>query len=71
MQQHAEHWHRWLEAGKLALGGPFVDEAGGGMMIAAAGVTREAIDAYARADPAVESRLLLFNLHPWILAIGR
>jgi len=33
VQQHIEHFRQWLDAGKLALGGPFLDAAAGGMMI--------------------------------------
>ncbi len=32
MQLHVTHYRQWMDQGKLLLGGPFLDEGGGGMM---------------------------------------
>lgn len=62
---HVAHYRQLLAAGKLALGGPHVDEQGGGMMIPAAGVGEDELRHFAAADPAVRSGLLQFELRPW------
>ncbi|MEO6747730.1 MAG: YciI family protein [Caldimonas sp.] len=69
VQQHIEHFRQWFEAGKLALGGPFLDAAAGGMMIPAEGLTAEEIKAFADADPTVVSGLLRAEVREWMVGM--
>jgi uncharacterized protein YciI len=69
VQQHVEHFRRWLDAGKLALGGPFLDAAAGGMMIPAEGLGAEEIKAFAEADPTVVSGLLRAEVREWLVGM--
>lgn len=68
VQAHVDHYRKLLEQGKLALGGPFLDD-GGGMMIAQPGVTLDEARDFAAADPAVKSGLLAFEVKPWMVAM--
>jgi uncharacterized protein YciI len=67
--EHVLHYRELHQAGKLALGGPFLTPDGGGMMIPAAGVGAEEIQEIAAADPAVKSGLLTFEVKPWYVAM--
>ena len=69
VQGHAAHWRRWLEAGKLAMGGPFLDAHAGGMMIPAEGVGEAEIVAFAHEDPAVVSGLLTVAVRAWLIGM--
>jgi uncharacterized protein YciI len=71
VREHVDHYKKLLEAGKLALGGPHLDGKAGGMMIPAAGVTEEEIAAFAAADPAVKSGLLLVEIRPWLIGMSQ
>jgi uncharacterized protein YciI len=67
---HVTHYRKLFEAGKLAMGGPFLAEDSGGMMVPAAGITREEMEAFAAADPAVQSGLLVVEIRPWYVAMN-
>jgi uncharacterized protein YciI len=58
----------WLDAGRIVVGGPFLDDLGGGMI-----VTRfDSIDdatAAAASDAAVLAGLLTFSVRPWFMAM--
>lgn len=69
VMEHVGHYKTLLDAGKLALGGPHLDAAGGGMMIAAPGVTEEELRAFAAEDPAVLSGLLTCEVRPWLIGM--
>jgi len=69
LQDHVAHYRQWLASGRLVLGGPFMDAAGGGMMIAAPGPTLDEIQAFAAADPAVASGLLGYEVRPWLIGM--
>ncbi len=71
VREHVEHYRKFLEAGKLALGGPHLDDKGGGMMIPAAGITEEEIARYATEDPAVKSGVLLVEVRPWLIGMSQ
>ncbi len=71
VSEHVEHYRKFLEAGKLALGGPHIDGKAGGMMIPAAGVSEEEITKYAAEDPAVKSGLLLAEVRPWLIGMSQ
>ena len=68
--EHVEHYRQWLDAGKLALGGPHLDSTGGGMMIPAAGVSEEDVERFASEDPAVKSGTLLAEVRPWLIGMA-
>lgn len=68
---HRQHYAELLAQGKLESGGPFLDGGGGGMMIALEGVGAEELEEFARADPAVQSGLLTFEIRPWLMGMQR
>jgi hypothetical protein len=59
---HVEHYRKLLARG-------LPDS--GGMMVPAAGVSKEEITAYAAADPAVASELLEYEVRSWYVAMKR
>ena len=67
--EHVQHYLKLHEQGKLELGGPFLIPDMGGMMVATKDVTQEEIEAFAAADPAVQSGLLIFEVRPWMTAM--
>jgi len=69
LQAHIDHYRKLLEAGKLMAGGPFLDEAAGGMMIPQPGLSEEEITAFAQEDPAVKSGLLTFRVRRWLVGM--
>jgi uncharacterized protein YciI len=71
VREHVEHYRKLLEEGKLALGGPHLDAKAGGMMIPAAGVSEAEVEAFAAADPAVVSGLLLAEIRPWLIGMSQ
>jgi uncharacterized protein YciI len=71
VQKHIAHFRQWLTQGKLAFGGPFLDEHGGGMMIPAEGLAEAEITAFANADPAVRSGLLRVAVRQWLVGMSR
>ena len=71
IRAHVEHYRKWLEAGKLQLGGPHLDPAGGGMMIPAQGVQEAEVRAFALADPAVKDGTLIAEVRPWLIGMSQ
>lgn len=69
VQEHRMHYAKLAAEGRLMLGGPFGDSAGGGMMICKPGLDEDALRMHALADPAVESGLLQFEIRPWMPAL--
>ena len=67
--EHVAHYRQWKDAGKLSLGGPFLDPAGGGMMITVPGLTLDEVTAFAAADPSVTAGLLAFEVRPWLVGM--
>jgi len=68
--EHVAHYRALHDAGKLELGGPYLDGSGG-MMIATQDVGAEQFTALAEADPAVASGLLTFEVKEWFVAMDR
>ena len=68
VEEHVRHYRQLLEDGRLALGGPFLDDSGG-MMIAKAGVGLEELERFAAADPTVLSGLLRYQVRPWMIGM--
>lgn len=67
VQQHVQHYYKLNEEGKLTMGGPFLSNNRGGMMVASIGVGKEELEEFAAADPAVKSGLLVFEVLPWYI----
>ncbi|HUE99638.1 MAG TPA: YciI family protein [Anaerolineales bacterium] len=66
VREHVQHYLSLHEQGKLELGGPFLLQDAGGMMVATRDVSQEELEAYAAADPAILSGLLLYEVRPWL-----
>ncbi len=71
VREHVAHYGKWLEAGKLALGGPHLDAAGGGMMIPAAGISEQEVSRFAQEDPAVMAGVLVADVRPWLIGMSK
>ena len=71
VSEHVQHYLKLHEQGKLELGGPFLVPDVGGMMVATKDVVQEELEAFAAADPAVQSGLLLYEIRPWMTAMER
>ena len=69
VSEHVQHYAKLHEQGRLQLGGPFLLADAGGMMITTKAITREEIEAFAEADPAVKSGLLIYEIRAWITAM--
>lgn len=68
MHDHVDYYRRLLDAGKLSLGGPFLDDSGG-MMISVPGASLEEMKNLAEADPAVKVGLLQAIVRPWLVGM--
>jgi uncharacterized protein YciI len=66
---HVHHYLQLHRQGKLELGGPFLLQDAGGMMVATKDVSRQELETFAAADPAVQSGLLVFEIRPWLTAM--
>lgn len=71
IQEHVAHYRQWQQQGRLALGGPFLDGAAGGMMISEPGLSEKEIVEFAQADPAVKSGLLRAEVRPWLIGMRK
>jgi uncharacterized protein YciI len=69
VSEHVQHFLKLHQQGKLELGGPFLLPDVGGMMVTTKEVSQEEIEAFAAADPAVQSRLLIYEIRPWMTAM--
>src|SRR5688572_6004522 len=69
VREHVEHYLKFHQQGKLELGGPFLIQDAGGMMVATKDVSRDELESFAAADPAVQSGLLLYEIRPWLTAM--
>jgi len=70
-KKHVQHYLKLHEQGKLELGGPFLLQDTGGMMVATRDVSREELESFAAADPAVLSGLLHYEVRAWLTAMER
>jgi uncharacterized protein YciI len=69
IQAHIAYMGGFDKAGKLVIGGPFLDNTGGLMVLEAASL--DEAKAEAMADPTVKSGLLKVTVHPWLVAFQR
>jgi len=69
--EHVQHYLKFHQQGKLELGGPFLVPDLGGMMVATKDVTQAELEAFAAADPAVQSGLLVYEVRPWMTVMER
>jgi len=69
VEEHVRHYLKLHEQGKLELGGPFLLQDAGGMMVTTKNVSREELEDFAAADPAIQSGLLSFEIRPWLTAM--
>lgn len=67
--EQVQHYLKLHEHGKLELGGPFLLPDVGGMMVATKDVAQEELEAFAAADPAIQSGLLIYEIRPWLTAM--
>ena len=67
--EHVQHYLKLHEQGKLELGGPFLLQNAGGMMVAIKDVPQEELEDFAAVDPAVQAGLLLYEIRPWLTAM--
>ena len=68
VMQHVEYFQKINAEGKLAFGGPFLDNSGG-MMIPAAQLSEAEVHAIAANDPSVKSGLVTFEIRSWYVAM--
>jgi uncharacterized protein YciI len=68
VEEHVGYMASFLEAGTLAIGGPFLDDSGGMMVFRA----KDQADAeeVANADPAVKKGLLKVIVKPWYVPMA-
>ena len=64
--EHVRHYLKLHKQGKLELGGPFLLQDAGGMMVATKEVSQEELEAFAASDPAIKAGLLIYEVRPWL-----
>jgi uncharacterized protein YciI len=69
VHDHIAHFRKLLADGRLHMGGPFLDEHAGGMMIPTEGLAEAEIMAFANADPAVAAGLLRVAVRRWLVGM--
>jgi uncharacterized protein YciI len=68
VELHFATMKSWLDAGRIVVGGPFLDDLGGGVIVTRFDSLDDAVTA-AGADAAVHAGLLTFTVRPWFLAM--
>ena len=66
VREHVQHYLKFHDQGKLELGGPFLLQDAGGLMVATEDVSRDELEAFAAAAPAIGSGLLTYEVRPWL-----
>lgn len=69
IEGHVNHYAQWHTQGRLELGGPFLTPDSGGMMVTVKGIDLDELEAFVKADPAVQSGLLEYFIFPWYTAM--
>ena len=65
---HLVHMRSLQRAGTLKLGGPFLDDSGGLIVVEVENLAEA--ERLAAADPAVRDRVMVAEAHPWKLLAG-
>lgn len=68
LQGHLAYMHQLVQQRRLLIGGPFLDDSGGLIVLSA-----ESIDearALVAADPAVRDQVMVAQTHPWRVMAG-
>jgi uncharacterized protein YciI len=68
VERHFATMKTWLDEGRIIVGGPFLDDLGGGVVVTRFDSLEDAIAA-SSADAAVVAGLLTFVVRPWFLAM--
>ena len=68
LQNHLAYMRTLQGQGTLLLGGPFLDDAGGLIVVHAESMAEA--EALMRADPAVQDGVMVAETHPWKLMAG-
>jgi uncharacterized protein YciI len=68
IEGHVAYMAEQSDLGRLVLGGPFLDDSGGMMVLRADSF--EAARAIAEADPTVADGLLTVEVRPWMVAMS-
>jgi uncharacterized protein YciI/uncharacterized protein YndB with AHSA1/START domain len=66
VERHQGFMNQLQDDGLLVIGGPFLDEESGGMVILRAGSVDEALR-LAHTDPSIEAGLLTVTVRPWVV----
>lgn len=69
VMDHVQYMAQFLEKGTLVMGGPFLDNSGGMMVLQAP--SREAAEQIAYNDPTVKNGLLKATVKPWFVAMSK
>ena len=67
VMEHVQYMASFIEGRKLVIGGPFLDNTGGMMVMQAD--TQEEAEKIANADPTVVNKLLKVTVKPWMAAM--
>jgi len=62
---HVDYYRGLVKAGKLKVGGPFADDASGGIMVFESSVSEAEARRLAEDDPAAKAGLLDYQVRPW------
>src|SRR4051812_49237581 len=65
LQDHLAYMHQLVKAGILKMGGPFLDDTGGLIVVTAE--TAQEANALAAADPAIQKGVMTAQAYPWKL----
>jgi uncharacterized protein YciI len=68
IMKHVANLKAWDAAGKLYLGGPYLDSSGGMAVLRVASM--DEAKGLAESDPCVLSGLMTTEVHPWLLAFA-
>ena len=71
VMDHLAYLQSLMDAGKVVMGGPFLDETAGGMLVLEDSVTPDEAVQIADADPAVVSGLIRYEMRPWYVTLEK
>jgi uncharacterized protein YciI len=68
LKEHLAYMMSLKACGTLVLGGPFLDDTGG--LVVVESDTLQAAQALAQGDPAIRDRVMVAEVHPWKIMAG-